>query len=85
MVGLVAVLAWNARWETLASHICCVEGGVQYVPGLGVPLIVAAKHHVIGEPALDTMALLHTTWLYYILPLFQFNLLYSTMTLLGST
>ena len=55
MVGLVAVLVWDARWETLAGHICCVEGGVQYVPGLGVSLIVAAKHHVIGEPALATM------------------------------
>ena len=28
---------------------------VQYVPGLGVPLIVVAKHRVIGEPALATM------------------------------
>ena len=31
-------------WETLAGHICCVEGGVWDVPGLGVALIVAVKH-----------------------------------------
>ena len=38
-----------------------------------------------GSTALYTMALLHTTWLYYILHWLQFNLLHSTVTLLGST
>ena len=40
---------------TLAWHVSSVQRRVEHIPRLGYPLVVAAKHRVVGQPALSPM------------------------------